>query len=401
VDTVGIGGGGGEVGRSKIYNVMSILELDDDEDDDEDDGETSAQGMLVTVQDGDDDGVWPMSSSASSETLSNTDSSDLEESTDLGGAVGRGSGGVAGVRETFVELTRRVLDDLDSAKVTGSGTMDIKELRKTLQNFQVDDNSASDGDSVDSSNSSSSSASGGWSGFTAGRGKRRRGVAPESARRFGSSARNSGESIRGGRVGGGQTGGGQGRNAFKSRLATANVPRWPLASDGIPSAGADGARRDQRSADSQRGGDAFWEDDDEQVQNNGVQILLVRHGQSTWNAQGRWQGQADMPLSSLGVAQSALAAIRLAGGNTTIHGEDLGIRNITAVYSSNMQRAVQVCTYITDVYTCTCVQYNTHTHTPSMFVVHAARSARRAGGHILNFHLAPIFPVYNDHQADF
>lgn len=29
-------------------------------------------------------------------------------------------------------------------------------------------------------------------------------------------------------------------------------------------------------------------------------ILLVRHGQSEWNAQGRWQGTADPPLSAAG-----------------------------------------------------------------------------------------------------
>jgi probable phosphoglycerate mutase len=39
-----------------------------------------------------------------------------------------------------------------------------------------------------------------------------------------------------------------------------------------------------------------------------TQIVLVRHGQSTWNADGRWQGQADPPLSSLGEAQAQAAA---------------------------------------------------------------------------------------------
>ena len=40
-------------------------------------------------------------------------------------------------------------------------------------------------------------------------------------------------------------------------------------------------------------------------------LLLVRHGQSEWNADGRWQGQADPPLSDLGrrQAQAAAAAI--------------------------------------------------------------------------------------------
>jgi broad specificity phosphatase PhoE len=39
-----------------------------------------------------------------------------------------------------------------------------------------------------------------------------------------------------------------------------------------------------------------------------TRLLLVRHGQSTWNADGRWQGQADPPLSALGEAQARAAA---------------------------------------------------------------------------------------------
>jgi broad specificity phosphatase PhoE len=41
-------------------------------------------------------------------------------------------------------------------------------------------------------------------------------------------------------------------------------------------------------------------------------LLLVRHGQSTWNAGGRWQGQADTPLSPLGEEQAQEATRRLA-----------------------------------------------------------------------------------------
>jgi glucosyl-3-phosphoglycerate phosphatase len=43
-------------------------------------------------------------------------------------------------------------------------------------------------------------------------------------------------------------------------------------------------------------------------------LLLLRHGQSTWNADGRWQGQADPPLSALGEEQAGDAARRLAHG---------------------------------------------------------------------------------------
>lgn len=52
----------------------------------------------------------------------------------------------------------------------------------------------------------------------------------------------------------------------------------------------------------------------------------MRHGQSEWNAIGRWQGWADPPLSSLGRRQSKLA------------GE--GLPGIEVVVSSDLRRAV-------------------------------------------------------------
>jgi len=42
-----------------------------------------------------------------------------------------------------------------------------------------------------------------------------------------------------------------------------------------------------------------------------TRMLIVRHGQSEWNAEGRWQGQADPPLSDLGRRQARHAADRL------------------------------------------------------------------------------------------
>jgi len=43
-----------------------------------------------------------------------------------------------------------------------------------------------------------------------------------------------------------------------------------------------------------------------------TRFLLVRHGQSTWNAIGRWQGRADAPLSPAGEEQARQAAVELA-----------------------------------------------------------------------------------------
>ena len=60
-----------------------------------------------------------------------------------------------------------------------------------------------------------------------------------------------------------------------------------------------------------------------------TRILLVRHGQSTWNADGRWQGRADPPLSDLGVRQAEVAAETV---------EEFGI---TRIWASPLVRANQ------------------------------------------------------------
>jgi probable phosphoglycerate mutase len=52
-------------------------------------------------------------------------------------------------------------------------------------------------------------------------------------------------------------------------------------------------------------------------------ILVVRHGQSTWNADGRWQGQADPPLSELGRRQAFVASASI-GAVDGIISSDLG-----------------------------------------------------------------------------
>lgn len=58
-----------------------------------------------------------------------------------------------------------------------------------------------------------------------------------------------------------------------------------------------------------------------------LSILVVRHGESEWNALGRWQGQADPELSARGRDQAALAARFLAG------------TGVERVFSSDLRRA--------------------------------------------------------------
>lgn len=61
-----------------------------------------------------------------------------------------------------------------------------------------------------------------------------------------------------------------------------------------------------------------------------TRVLLVRHGQSEWNASGRWQGQADPPLTGLGRAQ-AVEAARAIGAVDAVWASDLARAAETAV----------------------------------------------------------------------
>jgi broad specificity phosphatase PhoE len=56
-------------------------------------------------------------------------------------------------------------------------------------------------------------------------------------------------------------------------------------------------------------------------------VYLARHGESDWNAERRWQGHADRPLTARGREQAAALAERLA------HVE------LEAVYASDLRRA--------------------------------------------------------------
>jgi len=58
-----------------------------------------------------------------------------------------------------------------------------------------------------------------------------------------------------------------------------------------------------------------------------TELLLVRHGETDWNADGRLQGQTDRPLNDFGRRQ----AQRLAG--------DLADEQLDAIYASDLVRA--------------------------------------------------------------
>ena len=65
-----------------------------------------------------------------------------------------------------------------------------------------------------------------------------------------------------------------------------------------------------------------------------TRVLLIRHGQSEWNADGRWQGQADPPLTDLG-RQQAWHAARSLGVVDAIVASDLQRATDTALVLSN------------------------------------------------------------------
>lgn len=60
-----------------------------------------------------------------------------------------------------------------------------------------------------------------------------------------------------------------------------------------------------------------------------ARLLLVRHGESEWNAIGRWQGWADPPLTELGRRQAFVAA-RAVGAVDAIVSSDLARARETA-----------------------------------------------------------------------
>ncbi|WP_407570632.1 histidine phosphatase family protein [Deinococcus altitudinis] len=67
-----------------------------------------------------------------------------------------------------------------------------------------------------------------------------------------------------------------------------------------------------------------------------TEFWVVRHGESTWNVLGRYQGQADVPLSLEGTLQAAMLAERLTG------------QSFAAVYSSDLARALSTARIVSE-----------------------------------------------------
>ena len=60
-----------------------------------------------------------------------------------------------------------------------------------------------------------------------------------------------------------------------------------------------------------------------------TRLILIRHGQTDWNAEGRWQGQADPPLNQHGREQAQRVA------------QELASQKLTVLYSSDLNRALE------------------------------------------------------------
>ncbi len=72
-----------------------------------------------------------------------------------------------------------------------------------------------------------------------------------------------------------------------------------------------------------------------------LRLLLIRHGETDWNASGRYQGQMDIPLNEAGIEQARILGCRLRNelsGSIDPGGPPV---SINAIYASDLARAWQ------------------------------------------------------------
>src|SRR4030066_341950 len=76
-----------------------------------------------------------------------------------------------------------------------------------------------------------------------------------------------------------------------------------------------------------------------------MQLILIRHGETLWNKEGRVQGTSDIELSDIGTNQAGLLASSLKN------------QHIEAIYSSPLKRALQTAQIINEFHS---LHINTH-----------------------------------------
>lgn len=65
-----------------------------------------------------------------------------------------------------------------------------------------------------------------------------------------------------------------------------------------------------------------------------TQMLVIRHGQSTWNVERRWQGQADPPLSDFGRTQAGEASKSIGQVDAIVSSPQIRAAETAAIISS-------------------------------------------------------------------
>jgi len=74
-----------------------------------------------------------------------------------------------------------------------------------------------------------------------------------------------------------------------------------------------------------------------------MRLLLVRHGQTDWNEEDRFQGQSNIPLNDIGILQAQALSARLAD------------EKIHRVFVSDLSRARQTANIIAERHHCTMI----------------------------------------------